>query len=94
MTLFFVEHTNPWLRDYYLFTDEEKPGMYDSYLCFLMEIKTLHLGEYQGESRTFVKSKYVKNLVPMDEFPAEEMWGDTEMYKRFEFTMKLILKNI
>ena len=68
--------------------------MYDSHLCFLMEIKTLNLGEYKGESRTFVKSKYVKNLVPMDEFPAEEMWGNRDEYKRFEFTIKLILKNI
>ena len=68
--------------------------MYDSYLCFLMERKTLNLGEYKGESRTFVKSKYVKKLVPIDEFPVEEKWGDGDEYKRFEFTIKLILKNI
>lgn len=92
--LYFVEHGDPMLRDYYLFTDEKEPNMYNSYLCFLMERKTLYLGEYKGESKVQVRSKYVKTLVPMDEFPAEEMWGDTIMYKRFVSTMKLILKNM
>ncbi len=94
MTLYFVEHTSPRLRDYYLFTDEVEPTMYDSHLCFLMERKTLYLGEYQGESRTFVHKKYVKNLVPMEDFPVEEMFGDPSLYKRFESTIRLILKNM
>ena len=94
MTLYFVEHTSPMLRNYYLFTDEGEPTMNDSYLCFLMEMKTLHLGEYDGQSRVFVNKKYVRSLVPMDEFPAEEMFGDTEKYKRFEFTIALILRNM
>ena len=92
--LYFVEHGDPMLRDYYLFTDEKKPNMYDSYLCFLMERKTLYLGEHRGESKVQVRSKYVKNLVPMDEFPVEEVFGDLKLYKRFEFTIKLILKNM
>ena len=94
MTLFFVEHTDPMLRDFYLFTDEGEPTMNDSYLCFLMEMKTLHLGEHDGQSRVFVNKKYVKKLVPMDEFPADEMFGDVNMYKRFVYTMKMILKNM
>lgn len=94
MTLYFVEHTDPMLREFYLFTDEEKPTLHNSHLCFLMERKTLYLGEYKGESRVFVKSKYVKNLVPMDDFPADEMFGDVDKYKRFIFTMKMILKNM
>jgi len=94
MTLYFVEHTSPMLRDYYLFTDEREPTMNDSYLCFLMEMKTLHLGEYDGQSRVFVNKKYVKKVVPMDEFPAEEMFGDTDKYKRFVSTIKLILRNM
>ncbi len=92
--LYFVEHTDPRLRGYYLFTDEKEPTMNDSYLCFLMERKTLYLGEHDGQSRVFVNKKYVKKLVPMDEFPAEEMFGDTDMYRRFEFTMKMILRNM
>lgn len=92
--LYFVEHTDPMLRDFYLFTDEKEPVMHDSYLCFLMERKTLYLGEHNGQSRVFVKSKYVKNLVSMDDFPADEMFGDVKMYKRFILTMRLILKNM
>lgn len=92
--LYFAEHTDPMLREFYLFTDEKEPNMYDSYLCFLVEIKTLHLGEYKGESRIQVNSKYIRNLVPMNELPAEEMWGERKMMKRFLYTMKLILKNI
>ena len=89
--LYFVEHTDPRLRDYYLFTDEKEPTMNDSYLCFLMEKKTHYLGEYDEQSRVFVNKKYVKKLSPMDEdFPAEEMFGDTA----FEFTMKKIYENI
>ncbi len=94
MTLFFVEHSDPMLRDYYLFTDEAEPNMYNSYLCFLVERKTLYLGEVRGESKIQVKSRYVKDLVTMDDFPAEEMWGDINMRKRFISTMKLILKNM
>lgn len=94
MTLYFVEHTDPMLREYYLFTDEAEPNMYDSHLCFLMERKTLYLGEYNGESKTQVRSRYVKNLVPMEEFPVEEMFGDPNMYKRFESTIRLMLKNM
>jgi len=94
MTLYFVECTSPIFRDYYLFTDEGEPTMNDSYLCFLMERKTLHLGEYNGQSRVFVNKKYVKKVVPMDELPVEEMFGDTEKYKRFEFTIALILRNM
>ncbi len=92
--LYFVEHTDPRLRGFYLFTDEEKPIMNDSYSCFLMERKTLYLGEYDDQSRVFVNSKYVKGLVSMEDFPVDEMFGDLKMMKRFEFTMKLILKNI
>ena len=91
--LYFVEHTDPTLRDFYLFTTEKEPQMYNSYLCFLMERKTLYLGEYQGQSGVQVKSKYVKRLVPMNDFPVEEMFGDPKMMKRFLFTIKLILKN-
>ena len=94
MTLYFVEHTDPMLREYYLFTDEKEPNMYNSYLCFLMERKTLYLGEHNGESKVQIKSRYVKNLVPMDEFPVEEVFGDSNMYKRFEFSIKLMLKNM
>ena len=93
--LFFVEHSDKMLRKFYLFTDEKEPMMYDSYLCFLMEIETLNLGEYKGESRTFVKSKYVKNLVPMDDFPVEEHFNDNkEAMAKFMFTMSLIYRNI
>ena len=94
MTLYFVEHTDPMLRGFYLFTDEEKPVMHDSYLCFLMERKTLHLGEYEGQSRVPVKSKYVRGLVSMEDFPVEEMFGDVAMMKRFEYTIRLMLKNM
>jgi len=92
--LYFAEHTDPTLRGFYLFTDEKEPNLYGSYLCFLMERKTLHLGEYKEQSRVQVKSKYVRGLVPMSELPTEEMFGDPKMMKRFEYTMKLILKNI
>jgi len=92
--LYFVEHTDPMLRNFYLFTDEKEPQMYNSHLCFLMDRKTFHLAEYKGESRVFVNKKYVKNLIPIDEFPTEEMFGDLDMYKKFEFTIKLMLKNI
>ena len=92
--LYFVEHTDPMLREFYLFTDELEPTLHNSHLCFLIERKTLNLGEYRGESRTFIKSKYVKGLVPMDDFPIEEMFGDLELMKRFDFTMKLIYKNM
>ena len=92
--LYFVEHTDPMLRGFYLFTDEKEPNLYGSYLCFLVERKTLHLGEYKGQSKVQVNSRYVKNLVPMSELPAEEMWGEPEMMKRFLYTMKLILRNI
>ena len=69
--------------------------MYDSYLCFLMEKKTLFLAEYKGESRVFVKSKYVKKLTDMNDFRVEEVFNDNpKMMKRFMFTIKLILKNI
>ena len=54
LTLYFAEHTDPRLREFYLFTDEKEPQMYDSYLCFLVEMKTLHLGEYQGQSHQSV----------------------------------------
>jgi len=94
MTLYFVEHSDPMLRDFYLFTDESEPNLYNSFLCFLMERKTLYLGEYKHESRIQVKTQYVKNLIPMDEFPADEMFGDVNMYKRFILTMRLILKNM
>ena len=92
--LFFVEHTDPMLREFYLFTDEEEANMYDSYLCFLVERKTLHLGEYKGISRVQIRSKYVKGLVKMEELPTEEMFGDPDTMRRFEYTMKLILRNI
>lgn len=94
MTLYYVEETDPRLIDYYLFTDEGEPSMNDSYLCFLMEKKTLYLGEYDEQSRVFVNKKYVKKVVPMDEFPAEEMWGNTDDYGKFISTIKLILKNM
>ena len=92
--LYFVEHTDPMLREFYLFTDEKEPQMYNSYLCFLMEIKTLYLIEYQDQSRVFVKSRYVKKLVPMNDFPVEEMFGDPEMMKRFLFTIGKMYENI
>jgi len=91
--LYFVEHTDPSLRSFYLFTSEGEPNPYGSHLCFLMEIKTLHLGEYRGQSGVQVKSKYVKKLISMEDFPVEEMFSDPGMMKRFLFTIKLILKN-
>jgi len=92
--LYFVEHTDPMLRGFYLFTDEKEPNLYGSYLCFLVERKTLYLGEYKGQSRVQIKSKYVKRLIPEEEFPTEGMWGNLEMEKIFESTMKLIYENI
>ena len=91
--LYFVEHTDPSLRNFYLFTSEGEPNPYGSHLCFLMERKTLYLGEYQGQSGVQVKSKYVKKLISMEDFPVEEMFGDPNMMERFLFTIKLILKN-
>ena len=92
--LYFVEHTDPSLRNFYLFTSEGEPNPYGSHLCFLMERKTLYLGEYQGQSGIQVKSKYVKELISMEDFPVEEYFNDNrEMMKRFLFTIKLILRN-
>ncbi|KKM68964.1 hypothetical protein LCGC14_1455680 [marine sediment metagenome] len=92
--LYFVEHGDPMLRDYYLWTDEKEPTMNDSYLCFLMEIKTLYLSEHEGQSRVFVNKKYVKKLIPIEEFPVEEKFGDIDEYKRFEYSIKKIMENI
>jgi len=91
--LYFVEHTDPRLREFYLFTSEGEPNPYGSYLCFLVERKTLYLGEYRGQSGVQVKGKYVKRLISMEDFPVEEMFGDPRMMERFLFTIKLILRN-
>ena len=91
--LYYVTHTDPMLREFYLFTSEGEPNPYGSHLCFLMDMKTLHLGEYRGQSGVQVKSKYVKDLTSMEDFPVEEMFGDPNMMERFLFTIKLILKN-
>ena len=90
---YFVEHTDPKLREFYLFTSEGEPNPYGTHLCFLMERETLHLGEYRGESGVQVRSKYVRGLISMEDFPVEEMFGDPGMMERFLFTIKLILRN-
>jgi hypothetical protein len=93
-TLYFVEHTDSRLSNYYLFTDEGEPFLHDSFLCFMLDRKTLDLSDHDGQSRVFVNKRYVKRLINMDNFPVEEMFGDDRLRKSFEESMKLIYNNI
>jgi len=94
MTLYFVEHTDPYLQSFYLFTAEKEPGYGDYYMCMGIDINTMHLKDYNNETGIHLHKRFVKDLVNMDEFPAEEMFGDLKMYKRFEWSINLIRKNL
>ena len=94
MTLYFVEHTDPYLQTFYLFTAEEKPGFGDYYFCFGIDIKTLTIKDYNNESGIQLHKRFVKGLVPIDDMPIEEMFGNLKMYKRFEWSIKTIRKQL
>jgi len=94
MALYFAEHTDPYLRDFYLFTAEKEPGYTDYYLCMGIDRQTLHIKDYNNETGIMVHKKFIKMLIPIDDFPIEEMFGDLNMYKKFEFSIDLIRKNL
>jgi len=56
--------------------------------------KTLHIKDYNEETGIMVHKRFIKGLIPIDDFPIEEMFGNLKMYKRFEFSIKLIRKNL
>ena len=100
MTLYFVEHTDPYLQTFYLFTAEKEPGYGDYYLCFGIDIKTLTIKDYNNETGIQIHKRFVKGLKDMDkddyenDIDWEAIFGDLKMYKRFEFSIKLIRKNL
>ncbi len=92
--LYFVEHTDPYLRSFYLFTTEKEPGYGDYHLCMGIDHKTMHIKDYNNETGINVHKRFIKNLVPIDDVPIEEMFGNVEMYKRFEWSIKKIRENL
>lgn len=92
--LYFVENTDPYLTSFYLFTVEKEPGYGDYYLCMGIDYKTMHIKDYNGETGIRIHKRFVKGLVPIDDVPIEEMFGDVKLYKRFEFSINLIRKNL
>jgi len=94
MTLFFAEHTDPYLQSFYLFTTEEKPGYGNYHICIGIDKKTLYIKDYNGETGIRLHKRFVKDLVPIGDFPIEEMFGDVKLYKRFEWSIKTIRKNL
>ena len=92
--LYFVEHTDPYLRNFYIFTVEGKPGYGDYYMCMGIDTKTLHIKDYNDETGIRLHKRFVKNLVPIDDFPIMEMFGDLRMYKKFEWSIGQIRKNL
>jgi len=52
------------------------------------------LKDYNDETGIQVHKRFVKGLVNIDDYPVEEMFGDLKMYKRFEWSINLIRKNL
>jgi len=101
MTLYFVEHSDPYLQTFYLFTAEEKPGYGDYYLCFGIDRKTLTIKDYNNETGIQIHKRFVKRLRSMDkdEYEDDIDWeamfgGNLKMYKRFEWSIKTIRKQL
>lgn len=94
MTLYFVEHSDPYLRSFYLFTAEKEPGYGDYYFCMGIDIKTMHIKPYNDSDGIHVHKRFVKDLVPIDDVPIDEMFGDLKMYKKFEWSIKMIRKQL
>lgn len=94
MTLYFVDHTDPYLQSFYLFTAEKKPGYGDYHLCMGIDKKTMHIKDYNEETGIRVHKRFVKDLVEIDNFPIEEMFGNFRMYKKFEWSINMIKKNL
>lgn len=94
MTLYFVEHTDPYLQSFYLFTAEKKPGYGDYHMCIGIDRKTMYLKDYNGETGIRLHKRFVKDVIDIDVLPVEELFGDVKMYKRFEFSINLIKKNL
>ena len=94
MTLYFVEHSDPYLQTFYLFTAEEKPGYGDCHMCMGIDKKTLHIKDYNNETGIMVHKRFIRGLIPLDDFPIMEMFGDLHMYKKFEWSINKIRENL
>ncbi len=94
--LYFVEHSDPYLQTFYLFTAEEKPGYGDYYMCMGIDQRTYHIKDYNGETGIHLHKRFVTGLVDIDSEDAriEERFGSVENYKKFEWSIKMIRKNL
>lgn len=56
--------------------------------------KTLHIKDYNNETGIQLHKRFLRGLVNIDDMPIEEMFGDLHRYKKFEWSIKTIRRNL